>query len=450
MSRLRPTTLRGRLTVLAVVGVAATLAVLLVAFNLVLGQILQDDADNLLRARVSTELATMRVVDGHLELGRAPALSPTDVQTWLYQGRTNLDRPEDARPRTQSEADELAGGPKRFVTVAESVRLYAAPATKHGLHGTIVTGLPLTTYHRTANIALGASIAFGILVLIAMAFGARLVSNAALRPVERMTKQAATWSREGDIDRRFALEDPQAAEELRRLATTFDRLLDRVAASLRHEQRFSAELSHELRTPLARVVAEADLALRRERSPEAYREALGIIRTSAAQLGRMLETLIAVARAGAGERRGVSSLREATDRALAACEHAAEREGVELALLNGAPDLRIGVDLDVVERILAPLLENGCRYGAHRVDLEARATGSSAQLLIRDDGPGVSAAEAERIFEPGVRGSAGGAEATGAGLGLSLARRLARAAGGDVRCHPGAAGGEFEVTLPLA
>jgi methyl-accepting chemotaxis protein len=241
MNRLRPKTLRGRLTAVAVLGVAATLAVLLVAFNLVLGQILQDDADNLLRARVSTELATLAVKHGHLELGGAPALSPADVETWLYQGRTKLQHP-DARPQTERAADALAGGRRRFVTVNESTRLYAAPASKSGLHGTIVTGLPLTTYHRTANIALGASIAFDILVMIAMAFGARLVTGAALRPVGRMTAQAAAWSSEGDLDRRFALEDPKAAEELRRLAATFDRLLDRVAASLRHEQRFSAEL----------------------------------------------------------------------------------------------------------------------------------------------------------------------------------------------------------------
>jgi signal transduction histidine kinase len=447
MRRLRPTTLRGRLTVLSVVGVTGTLAVLLVAFNLVLGTILQDDADNLLRARVSTELATLTVRDGRLQLGGAPA-SPADVQTWLYQGRANVQRPP-ARIATERAADALAGSPRRFVTVAESTRMYATPASKAGLHGTVVVALPLTTYHRTGNIAVGASVAFGILVLILMAFGARLVTGAALRPVDRMTAQAANWSSEGAIDRRFALEDRHAPEELRRLAATFDRLLDRIAASLRHEQQFTAELSHELRTPLARVVAEADLALRRERAPADYREALRIIRTSAEQLGSTFETLIAVTRTSAGARGGTSDLHAAAERAVDAARDAAG-DGMTIVAHDGVPSLRAGVDGDIVERILAPLLENACRYGHSRVDVEVLGGGGSARLLVRDDGPGVSAEEADHIFEPGVRGGAAGCHGGGAGLGLSLARRLARAAGGDVRCRPGAGRGEFEVTLPLA
>ena len=79
-----------------------------------------------------------------------------------------------------------------------------------------------------------------------------------------MTEQAEAWS-EHDLDRRFGLGEPH--DELTRLASTLDRLLDRIAASLRHERRFSAELSHELRTPLAKVTAEAELALRRPREP---------------------------------------------------------------------------------------------------------------------------------------------------------------------------------------
>ena len=108
-----------------------------------------------------------------------------------------------------------------------------------------------------------------MLVLVALA--ARWLLAAALRPVTRMTRQAATWS-ERDLDRRFELGEPR--DELTELAATLDGLLDRLAASLRHEQRFSAELSHELRTPLSRVLAETELALRRERAPEEYRDTL--------------------------------------------------------------------------------------------------------------------------------------------------------------------------------
>src|SRR5207302_10135413 len=115
---------------------------------------------------------------------------------------------------------------------------------------------------------LGSLIMAGV-VLLLVVIAARWLLGASLRPVVRMTRQAAAWS-EHDLEHRFALGTPH--DELTELAATLDGLLDRLAASLRHERRFSAELSHELRTPLARVRAESELALRRNREPHAYRQ----------------------------------------------------------------------------------------------------------------------------------------------------------------------------------
>src|SRR2546429_1738209 len=98
-----------------------------------------------------------------------------------------------------------------------------------------------------------------------------------------MTSRAAEGS-ERDIGRRFGLGEPH--DELTQLAATLARLLDRLAASLRREQRFSAELSHELRTPLARMLTEVELALRRERTPSEYAEALRVVEQNARALAR--------------------------------------------------------------------------------------------------------------------------------------------------------------------
>ena len=101
--------------------------------------------------------------------------------------------------------------------------------------------------------------------------------------------------------------------------------------------------------------------------------------------------------------------------------------------------LRIGVDSDAAERVLAPLVENACRYARTHAEIRLRSNGEHVEYLVTDDGPGVSPSEREQIFEPGKRGSAATAagEATdGAGLGLALARRLARALDGEVRYAP--------------
>ena len=109
-----------------------------------------------------------------------------------------------------------------------------------------------------------------------------------------MTAEAADWS-EHDLDHRFNVGEPH--DELTQLAATFDSMLARLASSLRHEQLLSAELSHELRTPLAAIVTEAELALRRERGDDEYREALREIESRASQMQSTLETLMAAARA---------------------------------------------------------------------------------------------------------------------------------------------------------
>ena len=96
-------------------------------------------------------------------------------------------------------------------------------------------------------------------------------------------------------------------------------------------------------------------------------------------------------------------------------------------------------------------MENACRFAKSKVSLSARRKGKEVWFVIEDDGPGVLEDERERIFEPGVRGSAARDRrqgSRGAGLGLSLARRLARAASGDVGLESGESGTRFVIRLP--
>jgi two-component system OmpR family sensor kinase len=260
-----------------------------------------------------------------------------------------------------------------------------------------------------------------------------------------MTAQAAAWS-EQDLERRFALGEPH--DELTQLAATLDGLLDRLAASLRREHRFSAELSHELRTPLAKLSAEAELALRRPRTDDEYRAALQGILRGAAQLGRTLETLVLAARNETGGLRGTADAETSAREAAEGCSALAREGGIEIAVQPPPRPIRVGADADLVARVLQPLIENACRYGRSRVEITTERTGAGSIFRITDDGPGVAPADRERIFEPGVREPADGGG--GAGLGLALARRLARSVGGDVEANANGAGGDFTVRLPAA
>ena len=313
--------------------------------------------------------------------------------------------------------------------------------------GTVVAGVSLVPYEHTQHVALIASLVMVGVLLVVVALLARWIVALAIRPVARMTAQAADWS-EHDLDRRFGLGEPR--DELTRLAATLDNLLERVAASLRHEQRFSSEISHELRTPLSKVRAEAELALRQKRDDESYRKALRRVLAGADQMERIIDTLLVAAREEATTRHGTADAVEAAARAAETCAQVAESRGVEIQVSTAELHRRVASESNLVERILVPVIENACRYGQSRVTVTCERRNGTVAYTVTDDGPGVTEAERERIFEPGMRGSAGDDEESldGAGLGLALARRLARAAHGDVEAHPDEGGGRFTIVLP--
>ena len=288
------------------------------------------------------------------------------------------------------------------------VRLYGVPLYFNEERiGTIVTGLSMASYYRTQRVTLVATAAFTAMLLIIVGFAGRWVLNAAFRPVSRMTAEAEAWSTE-DLDRRFEMGEPH--DELTQLAHTLDGMLDRLAASLRREQRFSAEVSHQLRTPVAKIKAEAELALRRPRDPDYYQDALGSVLYSADQMARTVEALLAAAQEEGSLARGRADVWQVLADVVSSIGVLAEENGVEVNVQPPARDLRVGVERAIAAQILQPVVENACRFARTEVLLGAGRNGKEVYFLVEDDGPGVAEEEKERIFEPGVRGTAAAGE----------------------------------------
>jgi signal transduction histidine kinase len=194
--------------------------------------------------------------------------------------------------------------------------------------------------------------------------------------------------------------------------------------------------------------AEVDLALRRPRGGDAYRASLRAVGDGIARISETIETLLTAARTEAELPRGTSAVHEVARQAAEACAHLATGRGVRITVRPGDESLLMGVTGDVAARIMQPVVENACVHAASAVDITAERVDVCVEIRIVDDGPGVEPQEVEDIFDSGHRGSsARGSE--GAGLGLALARRVARAAGGDVTASQGP-GGRFTVRLPAA
>lgn len=434
---------------LAVVGaVSLALVVGVAAFNLLLDQRLSDSATSLAKAQAAAALSALEVVDGKLVAPEGPDEGAAiGSPVWVFSGTTALETPR-VDPSLTDVALSLVNGPERTVRVNEEIRLYALPVVDRGARvGTVVAGVPLDPYEETAAIAFIGSVALAILLLGAVTLLTRWILGKALLPVSRMTDNAAAWS-DHDLDKRFDLGEPY--DELTQLAATLDILLERLSASLRHEQRFTAELSHELRTPLAKIAAETELALRRERSEDDYRASLEAVHRSAEQMTRTVDALVSAAQQEAGLTRTTSDARDAVKKATAAIRDEAQGAGIEVRVSVPSEPVTVAIEGDLLQRIVQPLLDNAIRYGETAVSVELERNGAFAAISVSDDGMGVGTEESDIIFEPGARGAAAVAVPGGAGLGLALSRRLARSAGGEIAASPSEAGGRFSVRLPVA
>jgi two-component system OmpR family sensor kinase len=244
-------------------------------------------------------------------------------------------------------------------------------------------------------------------------------------------------------------------DDVAELGHNVDAMIDRLALLLTGQQQFIAHAAHELRSPLAALYGELSHALRRSRSAEEYRsaieEALGSTRT----LKSLAEDLLSLARLGA--------------------EQGADNENVELdsvlkyALAAVSPeqtakDVRIEVTCPPVlitgrpgdlARMFRNLLENAIRHAPAGSGVQIRVLPGPANVdvEIRDSGAGVPDADRERVFDPFFRGSVVRAgNHPGAGLGLTIARDIARLHGGDIALAvtAGQSGARFVVRLPRA
>ena len=448
MSGYRPwRDVRGRLLLVVLTAVVVAIAATLFGFNRLFTESSTRNANALVRGRAASALAGVRVVNGKVRLQESSADAQLDGLVWVFSSGRVVEKPRAEQASVDLAARGLAGGRSRFRDIPDAdIRLFAVPVMSDGLRrGTVVAGISLTPYEQTQATALWGSVLLGAVLLLVVGIASWWLLASALRPVGRMTEQAALWS-ERELDRRFNLGPPH--DELTRLGATLDGLLDRLGASLRHERRFSAELSHELRTPLARIIAEAELALRRERKTPEYRDALGDVLRNARQVAKIVDALFAAARHEASGVSGTADAFAVATNVATSCEPLALQSGVTIHVEPPVASIRLGVDGDLAERILHPVVENACRYGAATVRISLARIDGRVLFTIHDDGSGVGHDEHATIFEPGTQGSAGRTEGNGAGLGLALARRLARSASGEVETRAGDQGGSFVVDLP--
>ncbi|MFF0836864.1 MULTISPECIES: sensor histidine kinase [unclassified Streptomyces] len=452
LRRLAPRTLRGRLSLVALTTAALLMTILTVVFNAVMDRHLQHQADDELRNRAAAVATTVDTSGARVRILETANDRLLDANVWIYAGTRLLEQPPSAAaggPPALA-ADRLAARRGQACTTVRAhgrgpVRLCAEPVHGRRATATVVTALDLTPYRSSAGTLLLGSVVLDVVMLGFTYVLTRLSVGRALRPVRTMTDQATQWSAVGS-DERFGTEDHPA--ELARLGASLDALLDRIRTVLRHERQLTGELSHELRTPLTRIIMELDWWRARPRTAAETGAAQQVIAEAARSMRTICDTLLNDARENAlppAAAPGTTDVVPVLDRLLQRLDTPAR---VRTAVEADAAVLEAGVAPALLERILSPLLANAARYARSHVTVSARRLPGGVRIDVVDDGPGVPETFAGELFQPGRRADPGDGH-DGAGLGLPLARRLARAVGGEVSHDPGhGPGARFTVSLP--
>jgi two-component system, OmpR family, sensor kinase len=291
------------------------------------------------------------------------------------------------------------------------------------------------------------------IALALAAIGGWFLARRSLSPVVAMADRARRIGVE-NLSERLPVANPR--DELGHLAETFNELLGRLEASLVQQRRFMADASHELRTPVTTTRTAAAVALQQEHRDETeYRDTLKIVEEQAARLSRVVDDLFTLARADSGSypvRSMPMYLDEVVDEVVRAARVVAATRNVAVES-TVVPSAAFTGDEELIRRMIVNLVDNAVRHtpAGSSVRVELDETDSGFAVAVKDQGAGVPSEIRSQIFERFFRGDISRrlVAQDGAGLGLALARWIARAHGGDVvlaRSSP--SGSTFVISLP--
>jgi two-component system, OmpR family, sensor kinase len=470
--------LRLRLSLVFAIGTAALIAISGLVFLAQLGSSINAAIDATLRARSVVLVDELRA--GTLRADSFPAGGAFGQQSGQHSGPGADEFAQVLTPRgsvqypsgsenvgtllSRAQLRQVWGKHALTATVAfegERARILARPVRRGGHPAIVVVGVTTSVADAAQARAQAIILIGGPLAVVAAGSGAWLLTGAALGPVERMRRRLEDIA-EHDSSARLTV--PRTRDEIASLATTTNRVLDRLQQALARQRGFVADAGHELRTPLTALKAELELATRPGKSPDALAAAVSAAAADTDRLIRLAEDLLFLARADEGtaflapQQLDVSSLITASARSFAA-----RADARTIAIATRAPEpLTALADPDRLRQALDNLLDNAIRHspagGAVEVtgsareapDGHRRASRRLVSIEVRDHGPGFPpdflphAFERFRRADP-ARGRADG----GTGLGLAIVASIAAAHGGRAVADNDPSGGaRVRIELP--
>lgn len=440
---LRSLSLRARLTLLLLAGTVAVFAIAVSALYVDV----RAEANNAVTAELRVRAADLAANTGRRSVGRVAG-----VVSQIIDANDRVVSPAGEEPLLnhgqllQARQHELIVD-GRVPDVGENARLLARPSQQASHRGWVVVAAASTSAATRAARRLALLLAVGgPLLVIAITAAGWFLAGAALRPVRRMAREAATISL---IEPGRRLPQPPGNDEIAELGRTLNQMLARIEATLAHERAFVDDASHELRTPIAVLRGELELAVMDVDDHESIRRGLQSALEETDRLARLTDGLLVLARADAGQITATVGETDVLEVATRAVERLPRVDGISVHVVGEAVTAR--ADPSWIDEIVTNLVTNATRYAHHEVRVEVGADERAAVVRVADDGPGFPDDLLDRAFDRFTRaGTVRGRNDGGTGLGLAIVASIARALRGDARASNGAplGGAVVEVSLP--
>lgn len=277
------------------------------------------------------------------------------------------------------------------------------------------------------------------------------LARRALAPVEQMTQQAERIT-PGDLQQRLPV--GPADDELAHLARVFNDLLNRLEQSFEQLRRFTSDASHELRTPLTLIRSVGEVGLQKGSTIEDFRETIGSMLEEVNRLTGLVENLMLVARADAGQirlRRSAFGAMALAREAAAVIEVLVEEKRQQL-IFEGDESATVEGDRVFLRQAILNIIHNAVKHspagGAVIIRVKHQGAPARVGVEIQDSGPGIAPEDAPRIFDRFYRAKGHQDGSNGVGLGLSIARWAVEANGGEIHVSSSSAGSVFRILLP--
>ena len=292
-------------------------------------------------------------------------------------------------------------------------------------------------------------IELGVLVLPSVALLTALISwwvvGRSLRPVEAIRREVAEISTSASGHR---VPTPKGDDEIARLATTMNAMLDRLESASTQQRQFVADASHELRSPLASIMVQVEM-LEARAHDEDVKVTARILADEAARLDRLVDDLLLLAKSNEQamtiEHRDV----DLDDLLLAEAKRLRQIGRVDVNAKAVGP-VRVLGDRELLRRAIRNLVDNAERYANSTVTFEAKRIEDGAVMVIADDGSGVPEELRATLFNRFSRGDSSRVRGTGGtGLGLAIVAQIVALHGGTVEIASSGPGARFEIHLPV-